>query len=119
MTDVKLISARVYWEDAIPYLSLKYEYRQGDGVYEYFVPKVEFPLLTNDIPHSFGDDHVTYMHARSAVKMYEGYYNGEYAIDFNNRVRPATNEIKELTISEIEKKLGYPIKIINEHKGEN
>lgn len=122
MTDVKLISARVYWEDATPYLSLKYEYKQDGATYEYFAPKIEFPLITDYIPRSFsfGDDgHSRYIRPKSIVKMHEGFYKGDYAIEFNNRVRPVSDEIKEMTISEIEKKLGYQIKIINKHKGEN
>ena len=124
---VKLVDATAYQvENGTWYMELQYEYKDKSGVHRRYYPKVEFPFFCGNLPPEefssdrFGRDELTISLFTNEVTVFRGNFSnpmtGQIMSDvcvIDNLIKPAFHE---MTIDEIEKELGYKIKIINEEK---
>ena len=116
--NVKLEDKHCYEYNGCLYLNLRYKYETDSGVYELVIPRVDLGILTKGELPIFASDcsglRIDYC-ARFNTNCYDlektaipGYGNIAYLI----------NEIKEkrreMTLEEIEKKLGYKVKVVSE-----
>lgn len=120
----KLVDATAYKdENGTLYVELKYEYEDKSGIHVRYYPKVEFPFFCGKLPPEefssdrFGRDELTIGLITDEVAAHRGdFWNpatGQTMHDvcvIDNLVKPA---VHEMTIEEIEKALGYKVKIIN------
>lgn len=110
-----------YVEDDKVYLKLSYTYEGDDGIHEVTFPKIDLGFYTEQIPN------VEKCSPWGSAPRIGNYYGDSFTLRsakipesetpvyfFDKLIRPA---VKEMTLEEIEKKLGYPIKIVNK-KGE-
>lgn len=124
----KLLEAVTYQdENGTWYIGLKYGYEDESGIHERYYPKVEFPFFCGKLPSEkfssdrFGSDELTISLFTNEVAVFRGnfwnHHSGQLMRDVrivDNLVKPA---VHEMTIEEIEKKLGYKIKIVNKENG--
>ena len=122
--NVKLVDATAYQvENGIWYMELQYEYEDESGVHRRYYPKVEFPFFCEKLPPEefssdrFGSDELTISLFTNEAVAFRGNFSnpmtGQIMSDvcvIDNLIKPAFHE---MTIEEIEKELGYKIKIIN------
>lgn len=124
--NVKLVDATAYQDkNGTWYMELQYEYEDESGVHRRYYPKVEFPFFCGKLPPEefssdrFGHDELTISLFTNEVAVFRGNFlnpvtgrmmHDVYIID--NPVKPAA-PAHEMTIEEIEKKLGYKVKIVN------
>lgn len=122
--NVKLVDATAYQdENGTWYMELQYEYEGESGVHRRYYPKVEFPFFCGKLPPEefssdrFGRDELTIGLLTNEVAAFRGNFSnpmtGQIMSDvcvIDNLIKPAFHE---MTIEEIEKELGYKIKIIN------
>lgn len=122
--NVKLVDATAYQvENGIWYMELQYEYEDESGVHRRYYPKVEFPFFCEKLPpeefssNRYGRDELTISLFTNEVVAFRGNFSnpmtGQIMSDvcvIDNLIKPA---VHEMTIDEIEKELGYKIKIIN------
>lgn len=122
--NVKLVDATTYKdENGIWCIELLYEYEDESGVHRRYYPKVEFPFFCSKLPPEeftsdrFGRDELTIGLFTQEVAVFRGNFldpmSGQRMHDvcvIDNLVEPA---VHNMTIEEIEKELGYKIKIIN------
>lgn len=105
-----LKSAKIYYENGDPFMKLVYTYDDEDGGHEITFPKVEFPFPTQNIPsinhHGPFNATIDLSSAKNLFCKDEVYYIDEL-------VNPKP---REMTLEEIEKSLGYPVKIVSERK---
>lgn len=120
--NVKLVDAKAYKGNGAWYMELVYEYEDESGVHRRYYPKVEFPFFCGKLPPEeftsdhFGGDELTIGLFGDEVAAFRGDFlnpmDGQMMHDvcvIDNLVKPAAYE---MTIEEIEKELGYKIKII-------
>lgn len=124
--NVKLVDATAYQdENGTWYMGLRYRYEDESGIHERYYPKVEFPFFCGKLPPEefssdrFGRDELTISLFTNEVAVFRGNFlnpvTGRMMHDvciIDNLVKPAA-PAHEMTIEEIEKELGYKIKIIN------
>ena len=124
--NVKLVDATAYQdENGTWYMGLRYRYEDESGIHERYYPKVEFPFFCGKLPPEefssdrFGRDELTISLFTNEVAVFRGNFlnpvTGRMMHDvciIDNLVKPAAPD-HEMTIEEIEKELGYKIKIIN------
>lgn len=122
--NVKLVDAIAYQdENEIWYIDLRYTYEDESGVHKRYYPKVEFPFFCTKLPPEefssdrFGRNELTIGLLANEVAVFRGnFWNpmiGQTMDDVcvvDNLVEPA---VHNMTIEEIEKELGYKIKIIS------
>lgn len=115
------------------YLYLEYQYTDlGGNVHQYILPKVEIPIPTNRIPviQSIEEDLFSQKTIEKwlipIVEQYLPLHPGDIDIEletgqifqhqasYYDRVIEWNDVEKEMTLSDIERKLGYKIKIIGE-----
>ena len=105
-----LKSAKIYYENGNPFMKLVYTYDDEDGGHEITFPKVEFPFPTQSIPsinhHGPFNATINLSSAKNLFCKDEVYY-------IDKLVNPKP---REMTLEEIEKSLGYPVKIVSERK---
>ena len=130
--DQHLKSAEIYFENGIPYMKLVYEYENEIGILEVVFPKVEFPFNVSSIPNTYTDklsslnypyQNTTYI--ESDVDQLH-VFAGDASIETENGVIEfkdvyqasiiTKTKVHEMTLEEIEKKLGYPVKIVSKEK---
>ena len=125
---VKLVDATVYQvENGTWYMELQYEYEDKSGVHRRYYPKVEFPFFCGKLPpeefssYRFGGDELTISLFTDKVAVFRGNFSnpmtGQIMSDvcvIDNLIKPAFHE---MTIEEIEKELGYKVKIVNKENG--
>ena len=123
--NVKLVDATAYQdENGTWYMGLRYRYEDESGIHERYYPKVEFPFFCGKLPPEefssdrFGRDELTISLFTNEVAVFRGNFlnpvTGRMMHDvciIDNLVKPAA-PAHEMTIEEIEKELGYKIKII-------
>ena len=128
--NVKLVDALAYTdENDTWYMGLRYRYENESGIHERYYPKVEFPFFCGKLPSEefnsdrFGRDELTISLFTNEVAVFRGNFlnpvTGRMMHDvciIDNLVKPAATA-HEMTIEEIEKELGYKIKIINKENG--
>ena len=126
--NVKLVDATAYQvENGTWYMGLKYRYEDESGIHERYYPKVEFPFFCGKLPSEefssdrFGRDELTISLFTNEVAVFRGNFwnrrSGQLMRDVcvvDNLIKP---DVHEMTIDEIEKELGYKIKIINKENG--
>ena len=121
-----LTSSEVYFEKGIPYIKLEYEYENDDGTHRILFPKVEFPFSCLMVPTIGTIDDQSYVSSRSAMdfrpctlNIFKG--NAKIVKDDGAAVKKdnvvfldviTKKKIHEMTLEEIEKKLGYSVKIV-------
>lgn len=124
--NAKLVDATAYQvETGTWYIELQYEYEDKSGVHRRYYPKVEFPFFCGKLPPEefssdrFGRDELTIGLITKEVAVFRGNFSnpmtGQIMEDvcvIDNLVKPAT-PAHEMTIEEIEKELGYKVKIVN------
>ena len=119
--NVKLVDATAYqFENGTWYMELQYEYEDDSGVHRRHYPKVEFPFFCGKLPpeeFSSDRDELTISLFTNEVAVFRGNFanpmTGQIISDvcvIDNLIKPA---IHEMTIDEIEKELGYKVKIVN------
>ena len=127
--NAKLVDATAYLdENGTWYIELLYEYEDEFGVHRRYYPKVEFPFFCGKLPPEefssdrFGRYELTIGLFATEVAVFRGnFWNPvtdqrmEDVCVIDNLVKPAA-PAHEMTIEEIEKELGYKVKIVN--KGE-
>ena len=122
----RLTSAEVYFKAGIPYIKLEYEYENDDGTHRILFTKVEFPISCLNIPTISTIDDQCYISSRSAMdfrpctlSLFKG--NAKIIKDDGSAVKHdnvvfldviTKKKIHEMTLEEIEKKLGYSVKIV-------
>ena len=125
--NAKLVDATTYKdENGTWYVELKYEYEDDSGIHIRYYPKVEFPFFCGKLPPEefssdrFGRDELTISLFANEVAVFRGDFwnphSGQMMHDvcvIDNLVKPA---VHNMTIEEIERELGYKVKIVN--KGE-
>ena len=125
-TNEHLTSAEVYFEEGVPYVKLEYEYENDDGTHRILFPKVEFPFSCSRVPTLSEIDYQCYISIRSVMdfrpctlNLFKG--NAKIVKDDGAAVKKdnvvfldviTKKKIHEMTLEEIEKKLGYPVKIV-------
>lgn len=121
---VKLVDATAYQvENGIWYMELQYEYEDESGIHRRYYPKVEFPFFCGKLPPEefssdrYGRDELTISLFTNEVAVFRGNFSnpmtGQIISDvcvIDNLIKPAFHE---MTIEEIEKELGYKVKIVN------
>lgn len=120
----KLVYAKAYQDkNDTWYMELQYEYEDESGVHRRYYPKVEFPFFCGKLPPEefssdrFGRSELTIGLFTNEVAVFRGNFSnpmtGQIMSDvcvIDNLIKPAFNE---MTIEEIEKELGYKVKIVN------
>lgn len=117
----KLIEIHPYRsvKDGKWYLELIYEFIDEKGKHREIYPKVSIPFSQDGCPsvHS-GDDRHFYIECDSQMRLFEGTNSlavskggGLVACIYDVLIEPA--EPKEMTLEEIEKKLGYRVKVVS------
>ena len=126
ITNEHLTSAEVYFEEGVPYVKLEYEYENDDGTHRILFPKVEFPFSCFSVPPITTIDGISYISSLSTMdsrscelRLFKGnakiVKNDGAAVNKNNVVFLdviTKKKIHEMTLEEIEKKLGYSVKIV-------
>lgn len=109
-----------YISDGKLYLKLSYTYEGNDGTHEVTFPMIDLgfyaeqiPSIENLLPSGVRIDNRYGQSFELCNTKIPGYDFPIYSLD--KLINPA---IKEMTLEEIEKKLGYPVKIVNK-KGNN
>ena len=120
----------VFVENNQLYLKLVYQYEDNIGMHELIIPKMELGINANITPCITTEGH--YIH----TDYYASYYSNKFKLHISDIVIKKNGEThlcenaayvintikekpRELTLSEIEKKLGYKIKLVSEdHKNE-
>lgn len=121
---VKLVDATAYQdENGTWYMELQYEYEDESGVHRRYYPKVEFPFFCGKLPPEefssdrYGRDELTISLFTNEVAVFRGNFWNNHSGQLMHDVCVVDNLVKpvvhEMTIEEIEKKLGYKIKIVN------
>ena len=127
--NVKLVYAKAYQDkNDTWYMELKYEYEDESGIHERYYPKVEFPFFCGKLPSEefssdrFGRDELTIGLFTNEVAVFRGNFWNPHSdrmmhdvCVIDNLIKPA---VHEMTIEEIEKELGYKVKIINKENGD-
>lgn len=116
--NIKLVDALAYTdENGTWYMGLRYRYENESGIHERYYPKVEFPFFCRKLP--LGRNELTISLFTNEVAVFRGNFlnpvTGRMMHDvciIDNLVKPA-DPAHEMTIEEIEKELGYKIKIVN------
>lgn len=128
--DVKLISKEIVEEDRLLYLSLKYQYEEKDGTHVLHIPRVALNILTDRLPECTTesspydidpDCYILVPHHRFELNKGPVVATNKFGEIVNI---PRTNWVDclirenqiEMTIEEIEKKLGHKIKIVGKSK---
>ena len=115
--NVKLVDALAYTdENDTWYMGLRYRYENESGIHERYYPKVEFPFFCGKLPSR---DELTISLFTNKVAVFRGNFlnpvTGRMMHNvciIDNLVKPAA-PAHEMTIEEIEKELGYKVKIVN------
>lgn len=128
--NVKLLDKEVIEENGQLYLSLKYLYEAMDGIHELHIPRVALNILTKEIPDYRRENNMFYGTDESYICVPGHNYDLNPAtLDVINKfgeivtiqkakyveVLVKENQV-EMTIEEIEKKLGHKIKIVSKDK---
>lgn len=124
----KLKKADIFREGDEWFMYLEYEYEDDKGRHSVTLPKVEFPWSLRRIPQITICCHADSYHLdKGCIEI-----SGELSIREGNVTDPLTNKIikafytdivvepkiHDLTLEEIEKKLGYKVRIVADAKGE-
>ena len=118
--DVKITNQEfeLYKEDGKYYLRVDFDYENEHGFYKGYADKIKFNMLLTKIEYN---QNYTSQNAKAefCVPTYEGYATNclfDILTDSNNHfftVELVKEKVHEMTVEEIEKKLGHKIKIVS------
>lgn len=122
MNNEKLVSVNLKEDKGKYYLFLQYQYDDGINIHEFVIPRVLLPI-TNHIPYISEEGS---MNSYTPTTRYIRMFGNEYIVE-PTKINGIDNcsafdkiigslPAKEMTIKEIEEKLGYRVKIVG---GEN
>lgn len=128
--NAELTSITPFKEDDLWYLKLIYKYENENGKHTVVIPKASIPFNQQCLPiirssPSYNECLVEYPYIECRDSMILHKSTCDLAIErgvkepayyFNIITEYAT---KEMTLDEIEKELGYKVKIVNKKKGKN
>ena len=126
--NVVLKERKVFEEDSRLYLKLVYEYEDEHGVYELIIPKLDLEIRTDYLPiirrdfyaspmdisnYYINRDSDTFILSQDDVDVRKNdvTLTAEKAAYVINTLK---EKPKEMTIAEIENKLGYKVKLVSE-----
>lgn len=110
MENVRLKSFTTYEEDGLYFAHIVYQYEDNRGLWEMTFPKVRIPVEPSNFELELGPDGRTLDFGLGKCCMYPvgmGVYARKVLIE---------EKIHEMTVEEIEEKLGYRVRIV---KGED
>ena len=127
---IKTISERlkhieIFYEDNIPYIKAVYELEDEEGIYEITINKIEIPLSAYHIPdvitECIGSPFCTTIISKPvitipALNRLRVFPDGDGEVVTKELI---TSKVHEMTLEEIEKKLGYSVKIISKGEKKN
>lgn len=110
MENVRLKSFTTYEEDGLYFAHIVYQYEDNKGLWELTVPKVRIPVEPYYFELELDPDGGTLNFGLGECRM--------YPVDTNAYARKVLIEekIHDMTVEEIEEKLGYRVRIV---KGED
>lgn len=121
IANAKLTSCFSYMDnDGKYYLHLTYEYDDEEGTHEVIFPKAELPITYNTIPvvswfnGSDEETSIELISNRMRLSSQETDFSDGKPVYYVVRIK--NPKIHEMTIEDIEKKLGYKIKIVKSEK---
>lgn len=128
--NAELTSITPFKEDDRWYLKLIYKYENENGKHTVVIPKASIPFSQQCLPiirssPSYNEylEECPYIECRDSMMLHKSTCDlasergvKEPAYYFNIITEYAT---KEMTLDEIEKELGYKVKIVNKKKGKN
>lgn len=123
-TEATIKSAKLYDEDGKYYLKLIYTFSNSNGVFEIEIPKVRLQIETLvEINNTSEGITCGGIYKRTALRnnlKFES-FTLPFEIDSNGNtftIECIEKFLKEMTLEEIENKLGYKIKIISKNEKE-
>ena len=115
-TDVALRHVSLKHDDAGYFLSLVYRLEDDKSVELIKLPRVRLPLKMNDIKlRTDSDGFMSVMEADVGFGYTRLYPDKQHAC---YTIETVTTKTKEMTLEEIEKKLGHKVKIVSDKGGE-
>lgn len=123
-SNVKLSDIVPFEEKGFWFLKLIYKYEDNKGKHTVVIPKaaipfdqIDLPSIRREIPCDRHSSELTYINCNDSMPLYESVCNlasergvKERAVCFDIITEYAS---REMTLDEIEKELGYKVKIIN------
>ena len=113
----KLKHAEIYYSEGAYYIKLVYEYTDNNGTHKVTIPRLDFPYELARIPNI----HTNLYGSIRSISLNSDLILRPQTV--NTKEGPVTDvcyldelivpKVREMTLDEIEKKLGYPIKIIS------
>lgn len=113
----ELKEANIYKEDGRYYMKLIYEYETESGFYRRTYPKVSFPYTLLHLPSTFSTTYLVrpYISLNDDLDICDTdcIVSGKEfkCVNFVDELIKA--KVHEMTLEEIEKKLGYTVKIVS------
>lgn len=127
--NVELSDIIPFKENGVWYLKLIYEYEDKKGKHIVAIPKAAVPFDQHYIPYinvtqSYGlSSEKTYIKCNNLIPIYDSVFElaTERGVKDKGFIFDIITEyaVKEMTLDEIENKLGYKVKIINKEDKEN
>lgn len=120
---------KVFEKDNRLYLKLVYEYEDDHGIYELIIPKIDLEIRTDFLPAITNDEAWTGPMVLEHYKIGLGsnifdLIRDDVEVKKNGKtftcekaayvINTLKEKRKEMTIAEIEKKLGYKVKLVSE-----
>lgn len=122
MKNIRLISFEVYQENDNYFAKAVYRFEDEKGIWEETYPKIRLPIAQYSIPVVNHTETSNY-HGVHIINATINLGFGELPLEETDKYilaerRLVKEKVHDMTIAEIEKKLGYKIKIVGD-KGEN
>lgn len=110
MENVRLKSFKTYEEEGLYFAHIVYQYEDNRGLWEMIVPKVRIPVEPYNFDLQLDPDGSTLDFGFGKCCI--------YPVDMDVYAKKVLIEekIHEMTVEEIEEKLGYRVKIVNGEK---
>lgn len=114
--------AEIYYSEGIPYMKLIYEYIDHKGTHKVTIPRLDFPVELKRIPNikttDYGYEPYSFIRC---IRLDSDMVLNACTVD--TKEGPITNicyldeliipKTHDMTLEEIEKKLGYPVRIVS------
>ena len=117
LKDIKLVHEITEW-----YLDLTYEYEDKKGIYEIHIPRVILPISDNMMP--FIDINRSRYHdpciQMGVYKLPLAEAETKHGVEgkYPYTIKTLNEKCQEMTLEEVEKKLGYKIKLVTKKEEE-
>ena len=110
--DVNLVKANLRHDNSGYYLDLVYRVEDDKTVELYKLPRVRLPLKENDVTIRTDHDGFSYISHANVGFGYLRLHPDKNGVQYT--VETIETKTKEMTLEEIEKKLGHKVKIVSE-----